>query len=543
MKIKPPPSDRLWYGFYEMPKMELSIEPLVSTRAVKWSLVTSVIEKRLNESMEEYFVLPNMEELGLPPMKSRYEDERAGIRSDEGIKCPLHQPNRSYATVEATSLASALMSLPRKKLFAQQQLRQQNVSKTTPEVLPLSSHVKSQMTKSTTGDNAKTIQPTFVSEISTKVSKEDSQSLLKDEEHLVADKLQPPPIPPTRTSSKNSLKQRRSLSQAKLANEYDISTEKIGTEVLNVGGNPSLDSSQSHLPMAPEGFPPNYQFEESPSTHILEDSMTTYPSEVTSPNPPQEPIHKDFITADATPNFATDVQPLPFVEMPKLLERTPEKIDSPAYSESAVSMFQEHRQPTYIKKSNSTSQLVRSSEADFPQRVSFLKNTVSSCDDLNLASRSSRIATEDQPDFDLASSSSSSSSSASTPSSSTSNLTTSESGAVSNVPFKKTASAGGIMKTLKNSVKTIYNYPTSMTGTKSKIRSLWQSSVDPPSANEPQNEQSFQSQHHRRYYSTLNREVHGATEKKDDSNSTSTTTSPSDRKSGTIFSERPLYLP
>lgn len=49
LKIKKPPSNRIWFGFTTMPKIKMAIEPLVSTRQIKWSLITSPIESRIRE--------------------------------------------------------------------------------------------------------------------------------------------------------------------------------------------------------------------------------------------------------------------------------------------------------------------------------------------------------------------------------------------------------------------------------------------------------------------------------------------------------------
>jgi len=49
LKIKKPPSNRIWFGFTSMPKIKMAVEPVVSTRQLKWSLVTSPIESRIRE--------------------------------------------------------------------------------------------------------------------------------------------------------------------------------------------------------------------------------------------------------------------------------------------------------------------------------------------------------------------------------------------------------------------------------------------------------------------------------------------------------------
>lgn len=47
--IKKTPSSRIWISFVSMPKIDLQVEPVVSTRQIKWSIITSAIEARIRE--------------------------------------------------------------------------------------------------------------------------------------------------------------------------------------------------------------------------------------------------------------------------------------------------------------------------------------------------------------------------------------------------------------------------------------------------------------------------------------------------------------
>ncbi|GAA5994553.1 Nvj2p [Rhodotorula paludigena] len=63
VKIKKPPSNRVWFGFTSQPKMVLAVEPVVSARQIKWSLVTGPIESRIRELIMESIVVPHMDDL------------------------------------------------------------------------------------------------------------------------------------------------------------------------------------------------------------------------------------------------------------------------------------------------------------------------------------------------------------------------------------------------------------------------------------------------------------------------------------------------
>jgi Maintenance of mitochondrial morphology protein 1 len=51
LRIKKPPSNRLWLGFYETPVMDLTIEPIVSSRQITYTMVLRAIESRIREAV------------------------------------------------------------------------------------------------------------------------------------------------------------------------------------------------------------------------------------------------------------------------------------------------------------------------------------------------------------------------------------------------------------------------------------------------------------------------------------------------------------
>lgn len=76
-RFKPPPSNRLWIAFDKMPEMEMSIEPIVSSRQITYNIILRAIESRIREVVAETMVLPHWDDI--PFMDTEHQDFRGGI--------------------------------------------------------------------------------------------------------------------------------------------------------------------------------------------------------------------------------------------------------------------------------------------------------------------------------------------------------------------------------------------------------------------------------------------------------------------------------
>ncbi|KCV67368.1 hypothetical protein H696_06204 [Fonticula alba] len=66
--IKKPPSQRIWLGFHERPKVELEFSPQLGAQGVDLQVLLRFLEKLVLEVIDEVMVLPSMEDFWVPVM-------------------------------------------------------------------------------------------------------------------------------------------------------------------------------------------------------------------------------------------------------------------------------------------------------------------------------------------------------------------------------------------------------------------------------------------------------------------------------------------
>ena len=66
-----PPSDRVWFGFYEEPKVKLTIDPTIgSTNVAGFPKLTKIIVNKIKQELVEMLVMPEMDDLPIPKFKA-----------------------------------------------------------------------------------------------------------------------------------------------------------------------------------------------------------------------------------------------------------------------------------------------------------------------------------------------------------------------------------------------------------------------------------------------------------------------------------------
>ncbi|CAM9525570.1 unnamed protein product [Bubo scandiacus] len=88
VNIPPPPTDRVWYSFRVPPQLELKVRPKLGEREVTFLHVTEWIEKKLQHEFQKILVMPNMDDLIIPIMRSGLDPQptTVGLSRDPPAK-------------------------------------------------------------------------------------------------------------------------------------------------------------------------------------------------------------------------------------------------------------------------------------------------------------------------------------------------------------------------------------------------------------------------------------------------------------------------
>ncbi|KAG6005558.1 hypothetical protein E4U54_000316 [Claviceps lovelessii] len=108
-KVKAPPSNRIWMSFQTMPKMEMAIEPIVSSRQITYTLILRQIENRIKEVFAETLVQPFWDDV--PFFKTEHKIWRGGIfQNDDAVVESSESSSESSPSSESQEAAAAAAS-------------------------------------------------------------------------------------------------------------------------------------------------------------------------------------------------------------------------------------------------------------------------------------------------------------------------------------------------------------------------------------------------------------------------------------------------
>lgn len=113
VRIKPPPSNRLWFCFESPPEMDIKVEPVVSQRQITYTWILRQIEDRIRAVFSETLVKPNWDDV--PWFDTRGQNVRGGIWRDEGSESAdqsAEKPTGADSLKERNSKTKSMPVLP-----------------------------------------------------------------------------------------------------------------------------------------------------------------------------------------------------------------------------------------------------------------------------------------------------------------------------------------------------------------------------------------------------------------------------------------------
>jgi hypothetical protein len=63
VRIKPPPSNRIWISFESIPRLDITVEPVVSSRQITYGVILRAIENKIREVVNDTLVYPNWDDI------------------------------------------------------------------------------------------------------------------------------------------------------------------------------------------------------------------------------------------------------------------------------------------------------------------------------------------------------------------------------------------------------------------------------------------------------------------------------------------------
>ena len=166
VRAKPPPSNRLWIAFEKMPRLQLSIEPIVSTRQITYSVILRAIENRIREVIAETIVLPQWDDT--PFLSTAHSRFRGGIwaRKEKDSQTDVvpaipndDSGNESEMAMPVNDSSSLVHS---EKSISMPSLLQENQPGSTPRKSHKASRSELSNFATTSGSDARPKSPTVV---------------------------------------------------------------------------------------------------------------------------------------------------------------------------------------------------------------------------------------------------------------------------------------------------------------------------------------------------------------------------------------------